>query len=321
MRNSTKKIAALALAIATICLMAIPSFAINGINSFKDNDCWKIGRTASYVNPDTGLTADGGDNSPIGMAMSNNLVDKRMMLEHTPDGKYYITFSMVGMTFSKDLRVYRIDANGKQIAAKHAVTYTSNQSLGTQHMRIEVKPTDKYISVRLFVMAMGRDVQFYITPELGNAQKGCGPFVSEFYPGRYEQETQNDMSGFIDLIPTKPGGEKPGESGQQGAMTTVPRQPVKPVAPKPQKPIPAPTQTSQQEISTQSETTTLEQTETLLDEITDTELATDELEETTIEVKDEGMSTGAKAGIIIGVIAAVAIIGGVIYVIINKKKA
>ena len=320
MRNRTKKIVALVLAIATICLMAIPSFAISGINNFKENDCWKIGRTASYVNPDTGLTADGGDNSPIGMAMSNNLVDKRMMLEHTPDGKYYITFSMVGMTFSKDLRVYRIDANGKQIPVQHAVTYTSMQSLGTQHMRIEVKPTDKYISVRLFVIAMGRDVQFYITPELGNAQKGCGPFVSEFYPGRYEQETQKDMSGFIDLIPTKPGGDKPGDAGQQIEMTTTPRKPVKPVAPKPAKPIPVPTETTVEETVTETETMT--ETEVLLDEITDAELATDEIaEETTAEAKDEGMSTGAKVGIAIGVIAALAVIGGVVYVVISKKKA
>lgn len=306
MKNHAKKIATLVLAIATICLMAIPSFAINGINDakFKEKDCWVISRKASYVNPDTGLTVDGGDDTLMGMAMSNSLVDKKMLLEHA-NGKYYITFSMVGMSFSKDFKVEIIGKDGKIRTAKHAITYTNKQSLGTQHFRVEVRKDDKYISPSLFVLPMGRRVQFFLIPELASARNGCGPFVSEFYSGRYERETQKDMSGFIDNIPQNSNVQKPVDPGQPTEMTTVTEKTTKPI---------------KTEIETVIDVT---QAETALEEITETEFATDEsaLESTATQSKDDGMSTGAKVGIAVCVIAALAIIGGVVYIIITKKKA
>lgn len=299
-----KKLSALLLCLCMTAVFALPTFAFSNFSKVKKDDAYVIGRTTSYVNPDTGLTADGGKNNPMGTLMANTLVDKKLMTE-TVNGKTYITFSMAGMSFAKDFSVRIVDKDGNFRDAEHKVTYSDSKSLGTQHFRIEIKPTDKYINPGLFINVMGKRMQFFIIPDFSSAVPGCGPFVSEFYSGKYEQESQKDISGFVNLIPGAP---KPGDVAE-------------PVTEKATEPASVPAVSEQAETSApQTETAVPETTTTTVPEITIPAVQTEE--ETSSEEATEATEekNGLSGWIIAAVVAAVVIIAAIIISIVLYKR-
>lgn len=177
--NKIKEHKSVLQAIAAFCLifsLSLSAFAVNGVQNLKDG-AYLIKANTSYVNPDTGKTATGGDDSPMGKIMCDRYVGKDMLLEKS-GGKLYVTFSMTGAKQLKDFKVQIVDANGNFRDASYEIT-AQNAEKDEAHYRIELKENDRYISPSFVVEMMKKNIQFFITPNLEGAVSGTGKFKSE----------------------------------------------------------------------------------------------------------------------------------------------
>lgn len=140
---------------------------------------YTISRKTSYVNPETGKTVDGGTNIALGDSMCASIVEDNMLLEKS-NGKTYITIGIGLMSNIQNVKIQVRDENGTYKDAQ--ITQTGScQRTGDvcNHYRFEVPSADSYISPILYVTPMGRDVQFFVIPDLSTAKEGTGNFVSQ----------------------------------------------------------------------------------------------------------------------------------------------
>lgn len=170
-----KKILSLVCMAAFIILTAsFPAYA----SELKDG-AYTVGRETSYVNPETGETEDGGTNIALGDSMCASIVDDELLVEQT-DGKTYVTIGIGLMSNIEDVRIQIKDSGGKYRDAEITMTGSCQRDNDTcNHYRFEVHSADEYISPIIYVTPMGRDVQFFVMPDISSAKKGTGNFVSE----------------------------------------------------------------------------------------------------------------------------------------------
>lgn len=162
------------LAAFIILATAFPAYA----NELKDG-AYTVGRETSYVNPETGETEDGGTNIALGDSMCASIVDDQLLVEQT-DGKTYITIGIGLMSNIEDVRIRVKDSSGKYRDAEITKTGSCQRDNDTcNHYRFEVYSADEYISPIIYVTPMGRDVQFFVVPDISSAQEGTGNFLSE----------------------------------------------------------------------------------------------------------------------------------------------
>lgn len=141
-----------------------------------------IERETSYVNPETGKTVDGGTNIALGDSMCASIVEDHMLVEQT-NGKTYLTIGIGLMSNVKDVRVQVKDQNGTYKNAELTLTGSCQRDGDTcQHYRFEVRSMEEIISPILYVTPMGRDVQFFVVPDISTAKEETGNFVSEMIP-------------------------------------------------------------------------------------------------------------------------------------------
>ena len=162
---------------------SLTAFAINGVDEIP-NGAYVIKAKTTYTNPDTGKTASGGNDNPMGKIMCDKYVGKEMLLEKTDD-KIYITFSMTGAKFLKNLKVEVVDKNGDFRTVPYKVTFKDNDK-DLIHFRVEVREDDKYISPSFFVEIMKKQIQFFITPITEGKTEGNGNFKSEMVTEKEE---------------------------------------------------------------------------------------------------------------------------------------
>ena len=173
----------------SICCLSVfflPAFAIEGAEPLSDG-AYLIEAKTSYVNPDTGKTADGGKDSPVGKIMCERYVGKEMLLEKTK-GQYYLTFSMTGTASLQEFKVEIVGKDGAFRTVDYQMTYTNEETEET-HYRVQMQADDRYISPSFLVEAMHKHVQFFITPNTQNAVQGTGTFQSEMLPKVEETTT------------------------------------------------------------------------------------------------------------------------------------
>lgn len=170
-----KKILSLVCMAAFIILTtSFPAYA----SELKDG-AYTVGRETSYVNPETGETEDGGTNIALGDSMCASIVDDQLLVEQT-GGKTYVTIGIGLMSNIEDVRIQVKDSSGQYRDAEITKTGSCQRDNDTcNHYRFEVHSADEYISPIIYVTPMGRDVQFFVMPDISSAKKGTGNFVSE----------------------------------------------------------------------------------------------------------------------------------------------
>lgn len=99
----------------------------------------------------------------IGMNMARTYLNETMRVEAKTNGAYYYTVEFSGTEY---MNKHRILVNGSQVS----VTKKSNSSKGTIKLTFKVKSLSSKIKAKLYVDAMGRDVEFQIIPKFDTAQ-------------------------------------------------------------------------------------------------------------------------------------------------------
>lgn len=165
--------------------MAVLLLSLSTLNVFATamaDGAYTIGRQTSYVNPETGNTVDGGTNIALGDSMCEGIVEECLLVEQT-NGKTYITIGIGLMSNIEKVRIQIRDQNGTYHDAKLTMTGSCQRNGDTcNHYRFEAYSADGYISPILYVTPMGRDVQFFVMPDISSAKSGTGNFVSEMIP-------------------------------------------------------------------------------------------------------------------------------------------
>lgn len=128
--------------------------------------------TPHYKHPITGVIEDaGGDGSSVlGQSMTESATYKQALVEVDPDGNTYIT---VRLQLMDNIQNPQFQVDGKAVSASlMQEDYTNN----TADYRMKVNSENSVIRCSMYVIAMGRDVVFYIT--VSNLQAGSGDFIT-----------------------------------------------------------------------------------------------------------------------------------------------
>ena len=163
---------------------------LSPVNALNDG-AYLISRSTSYVNPLTGKTEDGGENIALGDSMVGNIVEGQLLLEQT-GGKYYITIGLGLASNVSNVRFKVMTSSGAMSSVSATKTGSSSANGDTvNHYRIQVSSLDIYISPIMYVSPMGRDVQFFIKPNISSAISGTGVYNSQ--PKTQEETTPEEV--------------------------------------------------------------------------------------------------------------------------------
>lgn len=183
--------------------------------------------TPHYKHPATGKIEDaGGDGSSVlGQSMTESATYKKALVEVDSAGNTYIT---VRLQLMDNIQNPQFQVDGKAVSASlMQEDYTNN----TADYRMKVNSENSIIRCNMHVIAMGRDVIFYIT--VSNLQSGSGDFVTSV---KVEQPKQPDPVQDTPK-PTEP--QKPVDSQPtvQPQQPTASQTPVQSEPPVPQTPV------------------------------------------------------------------------------------
>ena len=143
-----------------------------------DDGAYLIGSSASYVNPLTGTTEDGGSNIALGESMVGSIVESSSLVEQS-NGALYVTVGLGLASNVSNVRFQLMNADGSKRSVSGTITGSSTANGDTvNHYRIQVDSLTQYISPILFVTPMGRDVQFFIQLNTGSISAGTGIYNS-----------------------------------------------------------------------------------------------------------------------------------------------
>lgn len=163
-----------------ILLMMLFMF-MTPIQALSDG-AYLVSRSTSYTNPLTGQTEDGGENIALGESMVSNIVESQLLVEQK-NGKYYITVGLGLASNVSNIRFKVMNSSGSMSSVSATKTGSSSANGDTvNHYRIQVSSLDIYISPIMYVSPMGRDVQFFIKPNISSAISGTGVYNSQMIP-------------------------------------------------------------------------------------------------------------------------------------------
>ena len=176
-----------------IILMMLFMF-ISPVSALNDG-AYLVSRSTSYTNPLTGKTEDGGENIALGESMVGNIVESKLLVEQT-NGKYYITVGLGLASNVSNVRFKVMTSSGSMSSVSATKTGSSSANGDTvNHYRLQVSSLELYISPIMYVNPMGRDVQFFIKPNISSAIAGTGVYNSQMIPQNTETSTsQNTQS-------------------------------------------------------------------------------------------------------------------------------
>lgn len=136
------------------------------------NGIYIAAATPHYRHPGTGKIEDaGGDGSSVlGQSMTESATYKKALVEVDPAGSTYIT---VRLQLMDNIQNPQFQVDGKAVSASlMQEDYTNN----TADYRMKVNSENSIIRCNMYVIAMGRDVIFYIT--VSDLQSGSGDFIA-----------------------------------------------------------------------------------------------------------------------------------------------
>lgn len=132
-----------------------------------------------YINPDTGVTDDSGNNPEIGEGMCRSAVADSALIEQTDDGTY-VTIRMLLSSNVKQV-VFSVQQTVGDASSYQTVTpeiTAENAALDSTDYRFAVPAADSYIRCSMYVTPMSRDVMFYLYVDAATAQAGASDFVA-----------------------------------------------------------------------------------------------------------------------------------------------
>ena len=169
----------------------------------KETGLYTIDVTAAYLNPLTGITADGGTkNAAIGEGMSQGVISpvnsggniteamsnqqnggekrwSKALLQRTSDGKLYATVRIHLINWIKRspeqgpfIKVLQQDGSLKQVEAVQTKEHLEQYKDNYADYRFEV-PNENFLAmVQMFVEPMNRPVRFFVTPNVDTITQG-----------------------------------------------------------------------------------------------------------------------------------------------------
>ena len=173
--------------------------------------------TPHYKHPTTGKIEDaGGDGSAVlGQAMTESATYKKALVEVDPAGNTYIT---VRLQLMDNIQNPQFQVDGKAVSASlMQEDYINN----TADYRMKVNSENSIIRCNMYVIAMGRDVIFYIT--VSNLQAGSGDFITSIKV----EPIQPDQPSEPPVQPDQPS-EPPVQPDQPREPPVQPDQPSEP---------------------------------------------------------------------------------------------
>lgn len=160
---------------AFVAAISMPVYAM-------EDGAYTVGRSTSYANPQTGETVDGGTNIALGDSMCASIVEGSALVEQYQGGTYVtLGIGLMSNITSVRFQIQGADGSYREVAATQTGSCQRDGDT-CNHYRIQVDSADLYISPILYVVPMGRDVQFFVKLDTGSATPGSGNFVSEMIP-------------------------------------------------------------------------------------------------------------------------------------------
>ena len=203
-----------------IILMMLFMF-ISPVSALNDG-AYLVSRSTSYTNPLTGKTEDGGENIALGESMVSNIVESQLLVEQI-NGKYYITVGLGLASNVSNVRFKVMTSSGSMSSVSATKTGSSSANGDTvNHYRLQVSSLELYISPIMYVNPMGRDVQFFIKPNISSAIAGTGIYNSQMIPQNTETSTsQNTQTNTSKSTTNQTTQEKTTEETQTPETTEI----------------------------------------------------------------------------------------------------
>lgn len=129
-----------------------------------------------YKHPETGEIEDSGGSgsSVLGQSMTESATYEQALVEVDPDGNTYIT---VRLQLMDNIQNPQFQVDGEPVSASITQeNYGDLSENNTADFRMKVNSEDSIIRCNMYVIAMGREVVFYIT--VSDLQPGSGDFVT-----------------------------------------------------------------------------------------------------------------------------------------------
>lgn len=308
-----------------LCGMVVMLALMAGITSVPalaaSNGIYIATATPHYKHPNTGKIEDaGGDGSSVlGQSMTESATYKKALVEVDPAGNTYIT---VRLQLMDNIQNPQFQVDGSPVSASlMQEDYTNN----TADYRMKVNSENSIIRCNMYVIAMGRDVIFYIT--VSNLQSGSGDFVTSV---KVEQPKQPDP--VVDTSkpnePQKPVNSQPTVQPQQPTASQIPVQSEPPVTEPPAQTDPPATDSPEPSASETNELDTKEPETSKKDE--DTALGLQEfdkngnkVEQNSKDTTEDTQKSGSNAVVwwVLGGVVVIAAAGGAVwYFCFFKKK-
>lgn len=171
MKKGKKLTAVLILTAFLLGIFMQPAFAL-------DFGVYTASTTTNYLNPDTGVTEDGGSqNVELGEGMCRSAVGDTALIEVDVDGNVYVTMRMLLYSNLSKIKFYTQSKKGGSYSAVSASITAENAGSDSADFRFKVPSAGCNIKTSMYVAPMGRDVTFFWNVNSGNAKSGSGDFV------------------------------------------------------------------------------------------------------------------------------------------------
>jgi hypothetical protein len=207
--------------------LAVLLFAPGRVSA-ADDGAYLAATNTHYLNPDTGVTDDGGtQNAALGEGMCRSVVYEKALVELDGD-KIYLTVRLQLMSNMRDFRLYIQDAPGGGYSKAAARVMAEDASADTADYRFAVPSVTSYVSWEMYVIPMGRDVKFYmnVSDEL---TAGSGDFIVTVKPKAAPSPSPAETPE-----PTPPAQpETPTSAPETRAEPAAPTPPAEPTLPAP----------------------------------------------------------------------------------------
>ena len=175
------------------CCMAAVAMSCAAVSAMAlENGVYEADTLTHYLNPDTGVTDDGGTgNVELGEGMCRSAVYEKALIEKTDDG---VTVTMRMMLYS-NLSDIELAVQNEPGGAYSDVVYSivkESAASDSADLEFPVPSEESYIRVNMYVGPMGRDVTFYVNCDAETAVPSDGELM--------EAEASAEQSGvFVDI--------------------------------------------------------------------------------------------------------------------------
>ena len=202
---------------STVIVMLVYMAGITAISAYAlDNNIYLADAHPHYRHPVTGVIEDsGGDGSEVlGQSMTEGALKTESLIEVDPDGRMYATIRL-GLMDNIENPQFKVQKDGySDFYDVSADLMKENYDANESDFRFEIPSENSIVRCTFYVVAMGRDVVFYI--DFDNIREGSGDFVTS---GEVRHNDNNDNNG---------GNEQPDQNNDQPAQTTTAQTTTKP---------------------------------------------------------------------------------------------